>query len=108
MKSILRNLNRILNARAGQFPAQMDFGIPSPSEIAQAYPESVKVVQKTMRECIEKYEPRLSDVRVNQLESDHHKLAIRFQVTGRLTTTTDHKQVSFDTVIEPSGHIEMA
>ena len=70
MRSILRNMNRILNSRAGQFPAQPDYGIPSPSEIAHAYPDSVKVVQRRMRECIEKYEPRLKDVQVTQIESD--------------------------------------
>lgn len=108
LRSILRNLNRILNSRAGQFPAQLDYGIPSPAEIAQAYPDSIKVVQRQMRECIEKYEPRLKDVQVTQIESDDQKLAVRFQVTARLATTTEQRQVKFDTVIEASGHIEMA
>lgn len=108
MRSILRNMNRILNSRAGQFPAQPDYGIPSPSEIAHAYPDSVKVVQRRMRECIEKYEPRLKDVQVTQIESDEQKLALRFQIAARLATTTEQRQVKFDTVIEASGHIEMA
>jgi type VI secretion system protein len=107
-RSILRNLSRILNARAGQAPAQMDFGIPSPSEIASGYPESLTTMQKTIRQCIERYEPRLKDVQVMQIESDDLKLAVRFQVTARLATTRDSRQVSFSTLMDPSGHVNLS
>lgn len=105
--SILRNLMRILNARVGQAPAQMDFGIPSPSEIAQGYPESLATMQKTIRQCIEHYEPRLRDVQVMRIESDDLKLAVRFQVTARLATSKDGRQVSFSTLMDPSGHVNL-
>lgn len=108
LQSILRNLNRILNSRSGQAPAQLDFGIPSPSEVALAYPESIKTVQKIIRQCIERYEPRLTEVQVTQIESDDHRLAVRFQITARLATTAEQRQVSFDTLIDPAGRIEMA
>ncbi|MCC6464568.1 MAG: type VI secretion system baseplate subunit TssE [Planctomycetes bacterium] len=108
LRSILHNLSRILNARRGQSPALPDFGIPAPNEIAQGYPESVTVLQKLLRQCIEKYEPRLKDVQVLQLDSDDHRLAVRFQISARLATTSEGGHVSFDTLIEPSGHIEVA
>ncbi|MBX3474516.1 MAG: type VI secretion system baseplate subunit TssE [Planctomycetes bacterium] len=107
LASIVRNLERILNTRSGQAPAQMDFGIPPPSEIAQGYPESIGQIQKAVRQCIEKYEPRLRDVQIMQLESDDNRLAVRFQVSGTLATATDQRQIRFDTLIDPSGHIEM-
>lgn len=107
LASIVRNLDRILNARVGQAPAQLDYGIPQPSEIAQGYPESIGQIQKALRLCIEKYEPRLRDVQVMQIESEDTKLAVRFQVSARLATTSDQRQIRFDTMIDPSGHIEM-
>ena len=107
VRSILRNLARILNARVGQAPAQMDFGIPSPSEIATGYPESLATMQKTIRMCIERYEPRLKDVQVLQIESDDIRLAVRFQVSARLATSKDGRQVSFDTLMDPSGHVNL-
>ncbi len=107
LQSILRNLTRILNARSGQSPAQMDYGIPSPSEVAHAYPESVSAVQKTIRQCIERYEPRLRDVQVMQIESDDTRLAVRFQITARLATTKDGQQVSFSTRLNPAGHVNL-
>lgn len=107
LASIVRNLERILNTRSGQAPAQMDFGIPPPSEIAQGYPESIGQIQKVLRQCIEKYEPRLRDVQIMQLESDDNRLVVRFQVSARLATSSDQRQIRFDTLIDPSGHIEM-
>jgi type VI secretion system protein len=107
MQSILRNLPRILTARSGQAPAQMDYGIPSPSEVAHAYPESVATVQKTIRQSIEHYEPRLRDVQVMQIESDDTRLAVRFQVTARLATSKDGQQVSFSTRLDPAGHVNL-
>jgi type VI secretion system protein len=107
LRSILRNLMRILNARVGQAPAQMDFGIPSPSEIAQGYPESLATMQKTIRQCIEQYEPRLRDVQVMRIESDDLKLAVRFQVSARLATSKEGRQVSFSTLMDPSGHVNL-
>jgi type VI secretion system protein len=107
LRSILHNLSRILNARSGQAPAQLDFGIPSPSEIAQGYPESLTTMQKTIRQCIERYEPRLRDVQVMQIESDDIRLAVRFQVTARLATSKEGRQVSFDTTMDPSGHVNL-
>lgn len=107
MQSILRNLMRILNARSGQAPAQMDFGIPSPSDIATGYPESLNTLQKTIRQCIERYEPRLKDVQVLKIDSDDVRLAVRFHVTARLATVKDGRQVSFDTLMDPSGHVNL-
>jgi type VI secretion system protein len=107
LRSILANLARILNARTGQSPAHMDFGIPGPAEIAEGYPESITVLQKTIRLCIERYEPRLKDVQVMQIESDDHKLSVRFQVTARLATSKDGSYVSFDTLMDPSGHVNL-
>jgi type VI secretion system protein len=107
MQSILRNLARILNSRTGQAPAHMDYGIPSPSEIAQGYPESLTTMQKTIRKCIERYEPRLKDVQVLPIEGEHRSLAVRFQITARLATTKDARQVSFDTLMDPAGHVNL-
>jgi type VI secretion system protein len=107
LESILRNLGRILNSRTGQAPAQMDYGIPSPSEIAQGYPESLTTVQKNIRLCIEHYEPRLRDVKVMQIETSGQQMAVRFQITARLVTTTESRQVSFDTMLDPAGHVNL-
>jgi type VI secretion system protein len=107
MKSVLRNLQRVLNARVGNAAAQMDLGTMSPIEVALAYPDSVVDAQRKIRECIETYEPRLKDINVTWIESDEERLSLRFQISGRLATTTRHGIMSFDTVFDPSGEIQL-
>ena len=36
--SVARNLHRVLNSRLGNAPAQLDLGIPAPSDIILAIP----------------------------------------------------------------------
>jgi type VI secretion system protein len=107
LQSVLHNLTRILNARTGQTPAQPDYGIPSPAEVARAYPDSIGSVVKDIRRCIERYEPRLRDVQVIALESVDNQLMLRFQITARLATSKDGKQISVSTVMNPAGHVDL-
>lgn len=107
LKSVLRNLGRILNSRQGLAPAQMDFGIPAPSEITQAFPESVDKMQRVIRECIEKYEPRLNSVNVIHVESEDDVLTVRFQVTAKVKTSTQQHSVFFDTLVDSTGHVRL-
>ncbi len=106
-RSILKNLQRLLNTRLGHAPAQMDLGMPAPSEIVQAAPDAVGLVQKNLRACIEKYEPRLSSVEITRVESDQDVLTLRFQVTGRITGARDGRSFSFETMVDPRGHIKL-
>ena len=106
-RSILRNLQRILNTRLGHAPAQMDLGMPAPSEINQAAPDAVSLVQKNLRACIEKYEPRLSSVEITRVESDKDVLTLRFQITGRISAGRDARSFSFETLVDPRGHFKL-
>ena len=107
MRSVLRNLQRILNTRTGHAPAQMGMGMPAPSDIIQATPDAVGLVLKNLRACIEKYEPRLSSIEIAHVEAEGDILTLRFQITGRITTSTDGGTLSFETVVDPRGHIKI-
>jgi type VI secretion system protein len=106
-KSVLRNLQNILNSRLGDAPAQPDLGMPSPSEITQASPDAINLVMRNLRACIEKYEPRLSGIDIAHVEAGDEILTLRFQVTARLVVSKDGRTISFDTVVNPGGHIRL-
>lgn len=106
-RSVLRNLQHILNSRLGDAPAQPDLGMPSPSEITQASPDAINLVMRNLRACIEKYEPRLSGIDIAHVEAGDEVLTLRFQVTARLTVTRDGATISFDTVVDPGGRIRL-
>jgi len=107
-RSVLRNLQHILNTRLGDAPAQPDLGMPSPSEITQASPDAINMVMRNLRACIEKYEPRLSSIDIAHVEAGDEILTLRFQVTARLIVSKDGTTISFDTVVNPGGHIRLS
>ncbi len=65
LRSVLDNLQRILNTRQGNVPIQKDLGIPDLSDIVHTFPESILTMQQSIRQTITKYEPRLKSVRVS-------------------------------------------
>ena len=101
--SIGQNLNNLFNSWAGNAPAQMDLGMPAPSEIAHNYPASIADVQRAIRACIEKYEPRLTGVRVLHVEGEDDRLQIRFQIEAQLAGPGQVGKISFDTLVDHSG-----
>jgi type VI secretion system protein len=106
-RSVLRNLQHILNSRLGDAPAQPDLGMPSPSEITHASPDAINLIMRNLRSCIEKYEPRLIDIEIAHVEAGDEILTLRFQVTARLVVSKDGATISFDTVVNPGGHIQL-
>jgi type VI secretion system protein len=106
-RSVLRNLQNLLNTRLGSAPAQMDLGMPAPSDIAQASPDAISLVMRNLRACIEKYEPRLASVEIAHIESGDEVLTLRFQISARLGGSTEGAAISFDTVVDPAGRIRL-
>ncbi len=107
VRSILRNLQRILNARLGHAPAQPDLGMPAPSDIVRSGPEAADWIGGILKNCIEKYEPRLADVRVTHVDLEDDVLSLHFQVNARLAAVKGEVPVSFDTMVDPAGQIRV-
>jgi len=106
-KSIMNTLQNMLNSRLDHAPAQMDYGIPEPSEVAYSYPDGLGRMQRSIRTCLEKYEPRLTSVNVMHVESEEDKFTLRFQITAQLATSKERIPVCFDTLVDSSGNIQV-
>jgi len=106
-RSILRHLQHLLNSRTGHAPAQMDYGIPDPSEVAHNFPGAIREMQQAIKESIEKYEPRLSHVEVVHVEVEGEELTLRFQISAQLSTPKDKPHVCFETMVDSNGRIQI-
>lgn len=107
MRSVLRNLQRLLNTRVGSAAAQSELGTPSPHELLQGYPGTVKASQETIARCISRYEPRLRDVRVS-IDIDEAEVGeIAFKVTAKLILGDGKDPISFHTAIGSDGRIRL-
>lgn len=106
-RSILLNLQRILNTRAGHATAQMDLGTPAPGELALASPEGVSGALRVIKQAIEKYEPRLKSVDITQIQVKDEVLTLRFQITATIVGPRGGSNIRFDTLVDPSGRIKL-
>ena len=104
--SVLRHLQRILNTKQGNVPIAEDYGVPDFSDFLNALPGSVREIEKTIRQAIQKYEPRLSAVRVSFIPQEDDNLSLRFQIVAKLATES-RTQVFFETVIDSDGKIDI-
>lgn len=106
-RSVLSNLQNLFNTRVGHASAQMDLGVPCPSDITSASPNAVGIMLRTLRDCIGRYEPRLRDVEISHVVGDDDVLTLRFQINARIATSKDGTSISFDTVVDPAGHVRL-
>ncbi|HCB0724070.1 TPA: type VI secretion system baseplate subunit TssE, partial [Klebsiella pneumoniae] len=66
--SVLDNIQRILNARAGTISHLPDYGLPDMTKILQGMPGTAHDLIDTLTGVLLKYEPRLQSLNVTLLE----------------------------------------
>ncbi|WP_145601375.1 type VI secretion system baseplate subunit TssE [Yersinia frederiksenii] len=83
--SVLDNMQRILNCRAGTLSHLPDYGLPDMSEILQGLPGSAHALLTTLSTALLKYEPRLKSINVVLLPQSapgHLEYAIEAELKG--------------------------
>lgn len=105
--SVLGHLQRILNTRQDSVPIAADFGMPDLTDLHSNYPDSMRWFLKAIKQTIQKYEPRLTAIRVSLVPDEEDPLSLRFQIVGRLAGR-DHKDpVRFESVVGSDGKISV-
>ncbi|HAV1831410.1 TPA: type VI secretion system baseplate subunit TssE [Enterobacter hormaechei subsp. steigerwaltii] len=66
--SVLDNMQRILNCRAGTLAHLPDYGLPDMTTILQGLPGTAHKLMSILSEVLLKYEPRLKSINVVMLE----------------------------------------
>lgn len=85
IRSVLANLDRLLNARRGAVGHLPDHGLPDISEVYRDMPDSIALLQQAIKETIETYEPRLTRVQVQHRSTDQPSMRLVFLISGALT-----------------------
>ncbi|MCJ8501790.1 type VI secretion system baseplate subunit TssE [Desulfatitalea alkaliphila] len=107
IRSVQSHLQRILNTRQGNVPIAEDYGIPDFTDLMSGYPESRRVIEHTIRDTIQKYEPRLRQVRVVFLDQAGDALTVHFQINAQLVLAGHRDPVTFDSVLDTGGQIKV-
>ena len=103
IRSVQEHLQRILTTRQGNVPIADDYGIPDFTELMSGYPESQRVIERAIRNTIERYEPRLQAVRVAILGEEKDNLTLSFQISARMLLREGKDSVVFDSVLDAGG-----
>ncbi|MGQ6547503.1 type VI secretion system baseplate subunit TssE [Serratia sp. JSRIV001] len=99
--SVLDNMQRILNCRAGTLSHLPDYGLPDMSKILQGMPGSAHELMVTLSAVLLKYEPRLKKVDVVMQEQTQPG-ELRYAIDAQLK---DHGLVRYGTEFMPEGKI---
>ncbi|UCG64949.1 MAG: type VI secretion system baseplate subunit TssE [Deltaproteobacteria bacterium] len=101
--SIIRHLERILNTRQGSVPIADDYGIPDFTDLSSGFSDALRDLERTIRNTIQKYEPRLKSVRVKFIPQEENTLAVSFQIVGQLILEEEKNPITFQSVMDSDG-----
>lgn len=82
--SIMDHLNRMFNTRNGSIPHLKDYGLPDISEVYRKMSEGIDELKEAIRRTIERYEPRLKNVRVVRREDSESDARLVFILSGEI------------------------
>lgn len=97
--SVLDNVQRILNSRAGSISHLPDYGLPDMSLILQGLPGSAHQLMGTMLHTLRTYEPRLADLSIEiqpQQQPGHLEYTLQLHLKGG-------EQATFGATLGPEG-----
>jgi len=106
-QSILQNLERILNSRAGMSIACESYGIPDLTQIVNGVPERAREIEKALEKCIREYEPRLTHVEVEHVPNAHGPMTACFKVRAGVSSGKSAEDLWFETVVVSSGRVRL-
>lgn len=105
--SILQNLERILNSRAGMSLACDGYGIPDLTQIVNGVPERAREIERALEDCIRLYEPRLTQVEVEHVPNAHGPMTACFKVRAAASSGKSDEDIWFETVVVSSGRVRL-
>jgi len=106
-RSVLAHVHKMLNVRQGNVAALPDFGLPDINDLAHRHGNPVPELKKAIKQCIERYEPRLTRVRVRYAPDPASPLDLRFEVAGQVSADGESSPVVFETTVNGSGHVNV-
>jgi type VI secretion system protein len=101
--SIIQHLERILNTRQGSVLIAEDYGIPDFTNLSSGFSEALRDLERTIRNTIQKYEPRLKSVRVKFIPQEETTLTVSFQIVGQLVMEEEKNPITFQSVMDSDG-----
>lgn len=103
--SIIAHLRVLLNTRCGDSPCAPEYGVADLTDLWLSLPDAIAALERQLRDAIERYEPRLAQVRVRHVPVDA-SLELHFQIHARLASNPQ-RALRLTTFVDSSGHFDV-
>ena len=105
--SILSNLSRLFNARRGSCLARPDYGLTDFNDTLLTGGDATTLIARAIKQQIDLFEPRLTQVMVRPVPTPDDPLAMRFNITGRIRLL-DGERILFSTTLADDGRMKVS
>lgn len=108
--AVIDNVEKLLNTRQGSSASAPDYGTAELSELVHAFPDAIGVMQRSVKNTILKYEPRLKNVQVRPIEpeDDESGMFVCFEITAQIVYPSGERQpFRFSTSIDESSNVKI-
>lgn len=103
--SVMMHLQKVLNTRQGGVQIAADYGLPDFNDVLHGQSGTPREIEKSIRQTIQKYEPRLKAVRVKYIPLEDNLLSLNFEIHGRLALENTDQPVIFESQMGDDGQI---
>lgn len=107
VESIKRHLVRLLNAHPGNSASVPDLGLLDFNDATLGTHDLSVQIRGAIRQCIEKFEPRVKRVDVVNLPQGPDPLQLRFQVTVYLNIGSKDDKTTIDLVLDDKRYYQV-
>ncbi|MBD1553193.1 type VI secretion system baseplate subunit TssE [Pseudomonas typographi] len=103
LASVAGHLGKMLSTRAGSVQTLPDYGLPDLNDMRLSLHDAMRQARTAIQGFIERYEPRLSQVRVGPLPHTHDPLTLAFTIEGQLELDGLQQAVCFCACLDGGG-----
>jgi type VI secretion system protein len=104
--SILATLNSLFNSRQGSCQTRPDYGLADFNDALTKGADHAPSIARAIKEQIERFEPRLTQVAVRPDSEDDDLMSLRFHISARLVGR-DGERVVFETRLSDDGFVRV-
>jgi type VI secretion system protein len=104
-ESILEHLRLMCTTRAGTMLTCPDYGIADVSDLVHDFPDAIALLARSIRNTIQTYEPRLTNVVVKHVPSEDRELVVRYEIVAHIQQQGGKTPIKFETKVGSSGNV---
>lgn len=100
-RSVQMHLQNMFNVRQGSVATSLEYGLPdfNDLDISSGYATAVNEIRKAIKLSLERFEPRLTRIKVKHLWDEDNQLELRYEITARMNIQEDSVRVRFETMM---------